>query len=235
MNGGRSNRSVAERLATAGGAVGAVAGVTQAAVGSRIPDWTGNKNSPIALGLLTTVLSLSVIAAARSLRTGPAAQPGKRTAVGLWCLVVGGLCFTTAGRLWYIPGALMLAACATTTAACGLHTLQAVIATNWMRGLLALLGGFSLLMAVSAGPVITIAAGIIAGCALLASAVLLKPANPKALLLLAATVPFAALTWWSLITIPLTITATIIGLSITRHDPPVSTPNPTRPASLQPS
>jgi hypothetical protein len=47
-----------------------VAGVIQATAGHRIPDWTGAKQAPGALGLLTIILSLLAgLAAAWQRRT----------------------------------------------------------------------------------------------------------------------------------------------------------------------
>jgi hypothetical protein len=46
-----SRQHIAAGLGLAGATLGVMAGLTQAAAGSRIPDWTGNKSSPVVLGL----------------------------------------------------------------------------------------------------------------------------------------------------------------------------------------
>src|SRR4029079_1281339 len=52
----RRHRLVAA-LGLTGAALGIVAGAVQATIGPRIPEWTGAKASPVALGLLTIGLS----------------------------------------------------------------------------------------------------------------------------------------------------------------------------------
>jgi hypothetical protein len=49
----RGRHSIAARLGLAGSGLGLLAGLVQATVGSRIPDWTGAKLAPGGLGLLT--------------------------------------------------------------------------------------------------------------------------------------------------------------------------------------
>ena len=211
--------TVAGRLAAVGGRVGIAAGVAQATIGSRIPDWSGNKARPLALGLLTVALSASTLVAARTLRA--AALPDEvLSAITLWLAVVAGVCSTTVGRLWAIPGLLMLAAAGVTLVACGWQHFRSVVATNWLRGLLGVLGGFELLMAVSAASAVTVAAGIVAGGALVTAAVMTGPGRQAMVgLLVAATLPFAVLTWSTIVTVLLTVVALAIGLATTRHSP----------------
>lgn len=79
-----------------------------------------------------------------------------------------------------------------------------------------MLGGFELLMAVSAAPAVIMAAGLVACGALIAAAVLIKSGSRSMIAVLGvATVPFAALTWWTVVTPLLTAVALAIGLATT--------------------
>ena len=205
---------LAGRLAAIGARIAIVAGIAQATIGSRIPEWSGNKHQPVALGLLTVALGASVLVAARTLRAATAPSDETLTAITLWLALVALVCSTTVGRLWAIPGALILAAAGVTLAACGWHRFRSVVATHWLRGLLGVLGGFELLMAVSAAPAVSMAAGVVAGGALIAAAILTRPGGKTMIAgLVAATVPFAALTWWTVVTPLLTVVAVAIGLA----------------------
>jgi hypothetical protein len=93
---------------------------------------------------------------------------------------------------------------------------RSVLAANWLRVLLGALGFFELLMAVSAGPSVTMAAGVLAGGALIAASVVVGPGRRAIVaLLVAATSPFAVLTWWTIVTPLLTVVALAIGLAAT--------------------
>ena len=209
--------TIAGRLGAIGAMVGVAAGITQATIGSRIPNWSGNKAHPVALGLLTVALSVSALVAARTLRTAPPPGNETLTAITLWFAVVAFVCSTTVGRLWAIPGVLVLAAAGVTLMAFGWHHFLSVVAKNWLRGLLGILGALELLMAVSAAPTITVATGLVAGGALIAAAVLTKPGRKTTVsLLAAASLPFAILTWWTIVTPLLTIVAFVIGVAATR-------------------
>lgn len=214
MNLHRTPLPVAARLATIGGSLGVLAGVTQATIGSHIPDWTGNKNSPVALGLLTIVLALSVVIAARPLRSMTGPRPETLAATALWLIVVALVCSTTVGRLWSVPEALILAAAGFTIAGCGWRNFRSVVATNWLRGLLGVLGGLEVLMAVSAAPITIIATGLVAGGALIAAAIVSSAGKRTiVVLLVVASLPFVALTWWTIVTPLVTIAALVIGLA----------------------
>ena len=196
--------------------VGIAAGITQATIGSRIPNWTGNKAHPVALGLLTVLLSLGVLVAALTLRTEPPRSNETLTAITLWFAVVAFVCSTTVGRLWAIPGLLVLAAAGVTLAALGRHHFLSIVSKKWLRGLLGILGALDLLMAVSATSTITTAAGLVGGGALIAAAVLTKPGRRTTVILVAAPWPFAILTWWTIVTPLLTVVAFVIGVAATR-------------------
>jgi hypothetical protein len=225
--------SVAGRLAAIGGVLGIAAGVAQTTIGSHIPDWSGNKGQPVALGLLTIVLSASALGAALTLRASAVPRVETLTAITLWLATVAVVCSTTVGRLWAIPGVLLLAAAGVMLAACGVQSFRSVVAWNWLSGLLGLLGAFELLMAVSAAPAATIATGLIAGSALIAAALLARPGRRMLVaVLLAATVPFAALTWWTIVTPLLTLVALAIGFAATSHSANATGTRTARPAGV---
>jgi hypothetical protein len=207
---------LAARLAGIGGILGIVAGVVQATIGSRIPDWSGNKGSPVALGLLTIALGATVVVAARTLRATTAPRAEMLTAITLWLAAIAALCSTTVGRLWTIPGMFLVAAAGVTLAACGWQRFRSVGATNWLCGLLGFLGALVLLMAVSAASVTTVVSGIIAGGALIAAALTsMASRRTRVIVLVAATLPFAALTWWTVVTPLITVVALAIGFATT--------------------
>ena len=214
-----SRQHAAAALGLAGAALGVLAGLTQATAGSRIPDWTGNKGSPVALGLLTVLLSLAALAAALSLRGRAPLRPARRVLAAVGLLVPAGLCFSTVGRLWYVPGVLLLSGLGFTLAAGGTAELLPVIRGNWIRGLITVLGAFEILMAVSAGPPLTIAVGVIGGAVLMIAPWLAGRAQPATILaaLLIGMLPFAALTYWSVASPVLAVVALALAFPVIRR------------------
>jgi hypothetical protein len=96
------------RLGAAGAILGVVAGMVQWAFGKDIPDWTGNKLHPVQLGIITIVLSLVALASVGYLTRHPGPLTWQRALAGLGVLGPAGVCFTTVGALWYLPGALLI-------------------------------------------------------------------------------------------------------------------------------
>jgi len=186
----RRHRWVA-RLGLAGSVLGLVAGAVQATVGSRIPDWTGAKASPVALGLLT--IALSAVAGGAALRQQGRLSVAGRATCALALIGPGLLCLSTVGRLWY-PVALLLVAAGVLTIDSWPDTAR-TIAAAWYRILLGTLGAGQLLMAAGAAPAIG-AVGAIGGLALIAAAGWRSaPRAVTATLLVVGIVPFAALAW----------------------------------------
>lgn len=107
--------SAARRIGLAGVALGVAAGLTQLAAGSAIPQWSGSKLDTTGLGITTIVLSLVAGVGLWQLRS--ALPRWERIAVLLLVLACAGVCFTTVGRLWYLPGPLLIAAAALAFAA----------------------------------------------------------------------------------------------------------------------
>ncbi|MET3808315.1 hypothetical protein ABIB25_005344 [Nakamurella sp. UYEF19] len=217
MNRWQQNQHIASVVGLIGGALGVVAGLIQATLGSHIPHWSGHKAAPVALGLLTILLSAISVLSAVALRSE--VTPGRRLAAAAGLLVPGSLCFSTGGALWYLPGLLLFTGGVYAVIAGDAARTRQVVARMWWHLLVSVLGGFELLMAVSAGPTMTIAVGVLGGVALVVA-----PSLPawriRLVLLLIGTVPFAILTWWSVATPVLAVLALAIGLSTLRPRAP---------------
>lgn len=203
---------IAGWLGLAGGILGVLAGLIQATVGSGIPDWSGGKANPVALGLLTIGLSVIGVLCALVLQRNPGVAPERRIAAAVGLLVPGALCFTTVGMLWYLPGVLMVTASVYAVLAGDPVRTRHIVTTTWLRVLISILGACEVLMAVSAGPMMTIAVGIIGGLALM-TAPWIKGVAVPAVLLLIGTLPFVVIAWWSVAAPLLAVVALGIGLA----------------------
>lgn len=95
-----------------GSTLGILAGLIELSIGAKIKPWIGNKENPAVLGLVTILLSsiaLATFIVAR--KRDPKTNDGK-LAIFLGVLLPAAICFTTVGRLWYLPGALLVVAVA---------------------------------------------------------------------------------------------------------------------------
>lgn len=210
MSRGRS----AATLGLTGGILGVVAGAVQAAAGPRIPQWTGDKASPVALGLLTIGLSvLAGIAAVVQRHPGLSVRARAAAAVGLAVPALLGL--STVGRLWYLPAVLLLLAAAVSIDSW--KDTAAAVARDWLRILLSALGLFEILMAARATPVL-MATGIIGGIALVAAA-WQRTAGRAVGFVVLGTVPFAALAWTAVVPVLLALTAAVLAVPVIRSSP----------------
>jgi hypothetical protein len=221
-NGTRQNTStrLAARLGLAGAILGMLAGLTQMAIGTRIPDWAGAKDDNVALGALTIVLSAIAAVAATRLRAPRPLSVAARVAVVIAFAVPAVLCFTTVGRLWYLPGAMLLVACGLMPAAGDSRDLRAVVGANWARGLVSLLGAFVVLMAVSAMPFSTLGVGVGGGLVVMAAPWVSMQTKPVVVVaMLMAALPFAIVTWWSIASPLVALLALTIGITTIRRTP----------------
>jgi hypothetical protein len=100
-------KKLAIRLGTWGAALGMLAGVVELSLGAHIRPWIGNKENPFVLGLVTLVLSSLAWMTVRMARKHAPYTADGRLATILGMLVPAGVCFTTVGMLWYLPGILL--------------------------------------------------------------------------------------------------------------------------------
>lgn len=203
---GRCN--LGAKLVFAGSALGVLAGIVQVAIGSDIPDWTGHKASPGALGIATIVLS-AVAGGAASVLNNPAARPARRLAATGVVFVIGLICFSTVGWLWLVPGPLLLAG-----AALGVETRAgsaAIVRHNWLRILLAALGFCELLMAAGASRAV-MAIGTIGGLSLIGAVGVSRSRLTAAGLIALGTIPFAVVAWTAVV--PLLVLVVAAGLAV---------------------
>jgi hypothetical protein len=214
MSEARRHRWVA-RLGLAGGGLGLAAGIVQATVGSRIPEWTGAKASPIALGLLMVVLStLAGWAAVR--QRDPGLTVGGRAACALALVGPGLLCLSTAGRIGY-PAALLMVVAGTMTIDSWPMTAK-MLAAEWFRILLGALGACQLLMAAGAAPALAVV-GLAGGLSLFAVAGWRSAPRPVAAgLLVVGILPFALLAWAAIVPVLVALVAALIGIPVLRAD-----------------
>ena len=100
-------KSLAFRLANWGAALGMLAGLLEITIGSAIRSWIGNKENPFVLGLATFFLSgLAWWTVRLAQKYAPQTADGKLAMI-LGVLLPAGICFTTVGMLWYLPGILL--------------------------------------------------------------------------------------------------------------------------------
>lgn len=95
-----------------GSTLGILAGLIELSIGAQIKPWIGNKENPAVLGLVTILLSgLALAAFIVARKHEPQTNDGK-LAIFLGALLPAAICFTTVGRLWYLPGTLLMVAVA---------------------------------------------------------------------------------------------------------------------------
>nr|WSY53619.1 hypothetical protein OG999_28245 [Streptomyces sp. NBC_00886] len=202
-----------------GGGLGVAAGIAQAVAGSELGAWAGEKADPVPLGLLTIVLSgLAFTGALVRLRADRPPSAGCRAVVAGAELVAGLVCFSTVGRLWWLPGLLLVSAAVAEISAAPAGVTRAV-RQAWPAILTGILGACLMLVATSADTPLLLWPGLAGGLAV--SAVPWIAAHSVrigvAALLLGA-LPFAALTWWTAVT-PLTAALALVtgAVVIRRH------------------
>jgi hypothetical protein len=204
---------LAGRLGATGAAVGVGAGLVQVTLGTRIPSWTGDKLAPVQLGLLTVALSL-LAAAAATRQNRPDTPVGVRALCSVTLVVSGLLCFSTVGRLWYLPGPLIMAAAVVSLDPA--RETVALVVRNYLRLLLGLLAAAEALMAVSAPPLL-LAVGTTSGVALGVAAWRGSSRKLFPLLVLAGIVPFTALAWTAVVPVVLALLAAAIATVVSHQ------------------
>jgi len=209
---GRSRLAVG--LGAAGAGIGAIAGLVQIVIGPEIRDWVGDKQDTTRLGVTTLLLSLIALSAVALLWRRPAASGPTRLLAAAGLLIPAAICFTTVGRLWYLPGALLIAAGVIVLT--GLRhegaEVRGSIARHWLTGLTVVLGVYYVFLgSVALGVAGTL--GILGGLLIIiAVLVAARGSTPLAAsLLVVGALPFAVLTWWSVVTPLIAVLALAIG------------------------
>lgn len=216
MSAGSTSRESRDRiagaLARAGAGLGVAAGAIDVAVGSSIRPWVGNKLDPTRLGLGTIALSAIALTAAIVWQRHGAREGERRLATVLALGVPAAVCFTTIGRLWYLPGLLLLAAVAVILTASTRVELRGAITTRrWLQGLTIVLGGFYVFLGADALGLAG-ALGLLGGVSIWVSVAVAHSGQRQALVLLwLGALPFALATWWSAVTPLIAVLIITIG------------------------
>ena len=208
---------VAGRLAATGAALGVLAGLIDVAAGSSIRGWVGNKLDTTPLGLGTIALSGVALAAAIAWQRPGGRGGGRRLVTVLTLALPAGICFTTIGRLWYLPGILLLAAAILVLATSTTQELaRAVNERRWLRGLIVILGSYYVFLGADSHG-LAAALGILGGLAIWAALAVAGSSHRLALsLLVLGVLPFAVATWWSVVTPLIALLVILIGLPAVR-------------------
>lgn len=193
-----SRDALAVTLARLGAGLGVLAGLLELTVGPTIRDWVGDKQDTTRLGLATIILGCVALASI-TVRSRPVERHRLAAASGL--LLPGLIGFSTVGRLWLIPGPLLLVSGTMLLLAARPGELRhAVDRRRWLAGLVVACGAFYIFLGVTAlGPAGLL--GVLGGL-LVWTAVALVPhaRRSAAVLLVVGALPFAAATWWSVVT-----------------------------------
>jgi hypothetical protein len=211
-------RRAATRLATIAAGLGVLAGVLEISIGPSIRDWVGNKQDTTRLGLTTIALSAVALAAAASLSRDRPDAPGHRLVSVLGIVVSALVCFTTVGRLWLIPGPLLLVATALLlTTEDRKDLMHAIDQHRWRIGLVSLCGAYYIFLGATALGAAGVL-GIIGGLLIWGAMALASRSHRVALvLLIVGALPFAVATWWSVITPLIAAVALALGRKTIRH------------------
>lgn len=104
-------RKLAIQLGKLGSALGGLAGLIEISIGAQIRSWIGNKENPFILGLMTFLLSGVAFVSILSASSHVKPSNDRKLAILLGVLLPAAICFTTVGRLWYLPGLLLITTC----------------------------------------------------------------------------------------------------------------------------
>jgi len=230
----RATKPRIDRLAAAlgrvGGVLGLVAGTVELTVGSSIRSWIGEKDDTTRLGIVTFLLAAVALSSAVALaRSGRSLQASRRLAIVVGMLVPGLVCFTTVGRLWYVPGALLVAAGC--LAAVGLRGSLRIVARDIERNGARILALALAVLYLGLGVAALGTSGIlgVVGSLVVINLLLLDPRLPRFAglgIVVAATAPFAVATWWSLITPLVAVLLVVIAWPAMRPQQDRSRPRP---------
>jgi hypothetical protein len=207
-------------LSAVGASLGIVAGLAELALGPHVRSWVGNKQDTTRLGLATITLSAIALLAAVTWFRRKDASPGTRLLIVVGLIVPGVICFTTAGRAWYPPGAFLViaAAIAASDLRDDAREVAEAISRNWLAALTVVLGAFYVFLGATALGVAGLL-GILGGIMIFTVVATSSRIPPRVgqLVLFAAALPLAVLTWWSIVTPLLAILIVTIGRSALRR------------------
>lgn len=96
------------QLGKLGSALGVFAGIIEVSIGTKILPWIGNKENPALLGIITILLSAIAFVSVRSAHKHINPTNDLKLAIFLGIFIPATICFTTVGRLWYLPGTLLI-------------------------------------------------------------------------------------------------------------------------------
>lgn len=102
---------LAIQLGKLGSAIGILAGLIEMSIGAQIRPWIGNKENPAVLGVITFFLSAIAFLSVLSARNHAKTTNDRKLTIFLGVLLPAAICFTTVGRLWYLPGSLLIVTC----------------------------------------------------------------------------------------------------------------------------
>lgn len=105
-------KKLAIKLGIWGATLGMLDGLVELSIGSQIRPWIGDKENPVILGIITVVLSSVAFMAMLLTSKWNASSQNEKLTIFLGILFPAAICFTTVGRLWYLPGSLLLASAA---------------------------------------------------------------------------------------------------------------------------
>jgi hypothetical protein len=202
------------RLAAVGASAGLIAGLAQLALGAHIRSWVGNKQDTTRLGVATITLSAIALLAAVTWLRRKDASPGTRLLIVVGLIVPGVICFTTVGRAWYLPGGLLVvtAAMAASELREDARVVLDTIRRSWLAALAVVLGAVYIFLGATALGVPGVL-GIVGGITILTVVATSSrvPSRVGSFILVAAALPFAVVTWWSIVTPLLAIATIAIG------------------------
>jgi uncharacterized membrane protein YozB (DUF420 family) len=201
-------------VAALGASLGIVAGLAELTLGPHVRSWVGNKQDTTRLGLATIALSAIALLAAVTWLRRKDASTGTQLLIVVGLLVPGAICFTTVGRAWYLPGALLLAAAAMAIADLREDARSAAetIGRRWLDVLTVVLGAYYVFLGATALGVPGLL-GVVGGIVIVAVVATSSRIPPRIapIVLVAAALPFAVLTWWSIVTPLVAILVVAIG------------------------
>ncbi len=90
---------LAVQIGKLGSSLGALAGVIELSIGTKILSWIGNKENPFVLGLVTVILSMFALFSIVSVGRRVSINNDRKLAIFLGVFLPAAICFTTVGRL----------------------------------------------------------------------------------------------------------------------------------------